>query len=339
MLKEIKYKKIAVVIFLTLLIWVWADLALDERLPIYNTRISISKSIDPGIWVSFDNEQFVVVGEFILKGPVSKISYARRAKEEGTLNFDFTFDAEQANLIGQGLYTVNTLDFLRESYQIKRLGLIVESCDPPTFTVNVEKLVRKSMPVQCVDTSGISLNAQGIEPSEVDMYVPDDYGRESAALVRLNEADVRQARTAGIEKFPFIELPDGQVRLASESVKIKMLPVEDPRGSYKITNAKIGYCMSHTTQGKYKVDVTNLTGILSSIAVRATSQAKDAYENMTYHVLLEITDADINAQEQIVRDVIYNFPKRYEKNNEIILDQPPAKAQFKLEPLPSANNP
>lgn len=337
---KIKYKKIAVVIVLTLLIWVWADLALDERLTITNVRINMSKSAEPDIWVSFDNEPFFFIEEFVLKGPASKISSARRAKEERTLNFDFTFDPDQANLIIHGLYTENTLDFLRESYQIKRLGLMVESCEPATFTVNVEKLVQQSLPVQCLDTGGMSLNPQSIEPSNVEIYVPESYGREHPAVVKLNDSDINKARTSAIEKFPVIELPDGQMRQATESVSIKMPPVDEPLTSFKINNAKIGYCMSAITQGRYKVvqDISNLNGIIGTIEIKATPQAKEAYENMNYQVLLEIIDSDVDIEGQR-REVIYNFPKRYEKDNKIQLNQTPAIAQFTLQPLPSVDTP
>jgi hypothetical protein len=117
-----------------------------------------------------------------------------------------------------------------------------------------------------------------------------------------------------------------------------MAPVEEPLGSYKITNAKIGFCMSPITQGRYQVVLSNLTGVLGTIEIKATSQAKEAYESMNYQVLLEIVDSDVGVEEQR-REVIYNFPKRYEKDNKIELNQTTAVAQFRLEPLPLADNP
>lgn len=341
MIEKIKYKKIAVVIFLTLLIWVWADLALDERLTISNTRINIAKSVNPRIWVSFDSEQFVMVDEFVLKGPASKINYARRAKSDGTLNFDFTFDADQANMIDSGIHRQNTLDFLRESYQVKRLGLMVESCDPAIITVNVVELVPKSLTVQCIDTGDILRNAQSIEPSEVDMYVPESWGRESTALVKLTDVEIRQARTSAIEKTPYILLPDGQIRQAPVSVKVSMPPEEDPLSNVKITNAKLGICMSMSPnmQGKYMVsEISNLSDIIGSIAIKATPQAEEAYKNMRYQVILEIDDSDADGEEKR-REVIYNFPERYIREGQIQLGQPAETAQFKLVPLPSADNP
>jgi hypothetical protein len=54
MAKKIKYSKITIVIFLTVLIWVWADLALDETLPEKSAVVVVDESVDPKLWISFD---------------------------------------------------------------------------------------------------------------------------------------------------------------------------------------------------------------------------------------------------------------------------------------------
>ena len=53
MFKKVKFSKLAIVIFLTILIWVWADRALDEPDTIYNATIIIGRT-SPKLWVSFD---------------------------------------------------------------------------------------------------------------------------------------------------------------------------------------------------------------------------------------------------------------------------------------------
>ena len=55
MAKKVKYSKIMIVIFLTVLIWVWADLALDETLPEKNAVVVVDESVNPKLWISFDN--------------------------------------------------------------------------------------------------------------------------------------------------------------------------------------------------------------------------------------------------------------------------------------------
>ena len=103
-LKKTKYRKIAVVIFLTLLIWVWADLATDETLSVTNTPIRIPKVGDPRIWISFDKESTVYIDNFTLKGPASKIRSARLGLSNGAISFDFTLDAEQQGMVKPGVY-------------------------------------------------------------------------------------------------------------------------------------------------------------------------------------------------------------------------------------------
>ena len=85
------------------------------------------------------------------------------------------------------------------------------------------------------------------------------------------------------------------------------------------------------------MDVENYPEILSSIAIRATFEAKQAYEGMRYQVILEIEDEDKD-REATRREVVYNFPKRYVEAGEIKLDQQRVTAQFKLTRQPSADN-
>ena len=61
MAKKINYGKVLVVASITVLIWVWADLALDEKLSVSNVNITIAKSSNPNFWVSFGNESSVSI--------------------------------------------------------------------------------------------------------------------------------------------------------------------------------------------------------------------------------------------------------------------------------------
>ena len=58
---KIKYGKIAIVIFITVLIWVWADLALDKTLPVANIPVTVAKSTNPALWVSFGDRSIVLL--------------------------------------------------------------------------------------------------------------------------------------------------------------------------------------------------------------------------------------------------------------------------------------
>ena len=73
-MKKIKYGKIFVVVFLTALIWIVADLAKTEEYAVCGAIITVAKSTDPGLLVSFNNKSSVSIDNIVLKGPASKIA-------------------------------------------------------------------------------------------------------------------------------------------------------------------------------------------------------------------------------------------------------------------------
>lgn len=332
---KLKYGKIAIVIFITVLIWVWADLALDETLLVSNIPVIVAKSTNPALWVSFGEKPAVSISNIVLKGPASRIGDVRRKLNAGGLTLEFFLDAQQEGMVSTGEYNLDVLSFLRKSDQIKQLGLTVESCEPDKLTVNVIELFKKSLSVKCFDESRIPLEAESIEPSKVEMFVPDYWGGEKLiAEVKLGRREIDQARVSAIEKTPSIELAPGQRREASTAVKIKMPPAEDVLKNYSITAATLGFSLGANLQGKYTVEVINLNDVISPIAIKATPQAKQAYEGMRYQVILEVDDEDVKSEESR-REVVYNFPPEFVRKGEIILNQPPVQARFKLVPFSS----
>jgi hypothetical protein len=80
--------------------------------------------------------------------------------------------------------------------------------------------------------------------------------------------------------------------------------------------------------------------VLSSITVRATNDAKQAYENQQLpHMTLYIFDNDVKqGQESLRKAVHYNFPREFVSTGEIELVGEPAIAEFKLIPRPSTES-
>jgi len=331
MVRKINYGKILLVIFLTVLIWVWADLALDDELPVSGATISIAKSTNPNLWVSFDDESSVSIDNIVLKGPASRIGNAKRKLNDGSLVLEFFLDAEDEGMVNPDKYPLNVLNFLKQSRQIKQLGLTVESCEPDKLSVNVVKLVKKSLTVKCFDENGIILKAES-KPSEVNMFVPEDWaGATLTAKVRLTHSEVEQARLSAVVEKPYIELAAGQTREAATTVEITTPPQEDPRSDYTITAATLGISLGPTLLGKDDVEVENLPDVIGGITIRATLEAKRAYEVMRYQVILEIDDEDAMSTEPLLRkELIYNFPAEYVRKDEIVLNQQPVIARFKL---------
>jgi len=338
MAKKIKYSKITIVIFLTVLIWVWADLALDETLPEKSAVVVVDESVDPKLWISFDKSPSANI-KITLSGPHTAVTTMDVELRKGLKPLEFIFNAVQEQMDKPGTHSLKLLEFLQKDRQLRRRGLKVESCDPNELSVNVVELFKKSLTVECFDVSDNPLKAQSIEPSKVDAFVPAD--SRLTAKIKLTKAEIEQARKAPIKKIPNVELAAEHIRESSTAVTIKLAPEEDPLTVQRIEEATLVIAMSPTLLAKYYVEVTNLTPLLSSsIVVRATNEAKEAYEYQKLpHMTLYIFDDDTKQGEEVQRKAVhYNFPPEFVRTGEIQLDQEPATADFKLMPLPSAEN-
>lgn len=339
MARKIKYGKLAVVLFITALIWVWADLALDETLPDKPAVVVVDESANPKLWVSFDQASSTDI-RVTLSGPHRAIAAEDKKLKEGK-KLEFYFDAASEKIDKPGDYPLTLLPFLKKNKEIKRRGLKVASCKPDTISVSVVKLAKKSLQIKCFDEDRNLLTAT-VQPTQVEMFVPEDWSLEKlTADVSLTLGEIDQARLAAIEKTPFVTLvPGGPIRKAPNTVKIKIPPEQDPRADYTITAATLGIALSPTLQGKYKVEIANLDAVMGPISVRATPEAIRAYELQPFPTMtLYILDDDKNQTVQLRREVIYNFPADYVRNKEIELKQQPVEARFKLKPLGSAESP
>ena len=336
MLRKIKYGKIAVVIFLTVLIWVWADLALDEELSDRPATIVVDESASPKLWVSFSQAPSADI-KITLSGPHAAIADVSKKLRKGG-GIEFNFDAVQENMDKPGDYSLSLLGFLQKDKETRRLGLKIDSCEPEILDVNVVELVEKSLTVECFNEDGIPLTeVKSIEPKKVDMFVPED---RRTARVQLTRREREQARLSAVEKTPYVVLAPGQIREAATAVKIKMPPEEDRLSDYTITKTTLSVALSPTLLGEYSVQVTNLPQVLSPIAIRATPEAKRAYESQSLPLMtLYILDVDAKkGAEELRKAVEYNFPSEFVSKDEIKLKGEPVEARFNLVPV-SAETP
>ncbi|MGB2864510.1 MAG: hypothetical protein WBC05_14375 [Sedimentisphaerales bacterium] len=346
MLRKIKYSKIAIVIFLTVLIWVWADLALDETVSVPGAMITVAESSDDNLWISFGGKASTSIDNIVLKGPASKIAEIKRELNDSSLELKFSLYPDWQGITTAGSHTINVLDFIKKSAELRELsGLTAETCEPNTLTVDVAKLVVRPLTVQCIDESGNELKMyESIEPLKVNMLAPEDWGNDKLiAKVRLTRSEIEQAREEPeepIEKKPYVELAAEQIRESATAVTIKLAPEEDPLTVQRIEDATLVIAMSPTLLAKYYVDVTNLPSVLNSIAVRATTDAKRAYEDQLLpHMTLYIFDSDTEKGQEVQRKKVhYNFPPENVRTGTIELNQEPATAEFKLIPRPSAES-
>lgn len=333
---KVKYGKILAVVFLTVLIWVWADLAKTENYSISNAVISVDESANPNLWVSFrDGQSSVSIKKIEFKGPASRIDKVKRELRDNSL--EFFLDAGKEGMVGPGSTPpLNLLGFLKRSSRIKQLGLTVESCDPNILDVQVVRLVKKLLKVKCVDEDRNPVKVATIEPAQVEAPVPISWqGERLVAKVLLTPREIAQARSSAIIETPYVELAPGVTRNVQTIVKITTPQEEDRRENYLVT-ATLGIALSPTLQGKYNVEVTNLDAVMSAITVKATPEAKRAYEMQRFPLItLYILDGDEKADTEQRRKVVYNFPEKYVRSKEIELRGPPVEARFELIPLPA----
>jgi hypothetical protein len=334
--KKINFGKILAIVFLTVLIWIWADLMLDDTFNIPST-LSVSKSIDPSLWVSLsENEkQNITIEQITLKASASNLGKIKQKINNGSINLNkFFFDPSQQDAV-TGSFDLDLKDYLQKTSEIKQLGLTIESCKPQTIRVNIVKLVEKHVKIDCIDEYGNIIKDAAIEPSHVDMFVPDYGSRELVnALVKLTTSQIESARLVPNIVKPYVVLAPGQNKEAEETVNVSIFGPETKLETYSITPATIGYVFSGPTAQKYNLEYhaefLNLAD-LTTVNFRATQAAKEAYEKQPYKILIYILDEDKALPgKAIERQVVYNFPSEFVEKKEIAPIQLPVTAKFKL---------
>ena len=336
MSKKLKLGKISITVFLTALIWVWADLAQDEQFELSSpVTVTATKPSDPNSWVTLETPEGTLRNSLtfkrvVLQGPASRVADVERRSNKRELDLNLYLVPEQMGLTETMTMTRDALSFLKQSKEIRQLGLTVESCDPNTLTIQVRRLRIEDLAVECIDEKGTPLVAETLEPSRVRVRVPP--GGASAARVRLTAEEQKQAREAPLEKLPYVDLADGQRSQALEKVKVKLPPTDDLLQQHSVY-ATLGFCMSRNLQDRYKVELrTDPT--IEPVAIRATMAAFQEYEKRLFHAILYIDDTDKPGQDY-TRKVAFNFPEEYVRRGEIRLDplQPDVEVQFRLVPI------
>jgi hypothetical protein len=336
-IKKNNITKICVVVFLTILIWIYADRAIETTYTVTNASLNIARSLPAGIWVTFpDSSESVTIQKIDIKGPRSRINEFNRKYVTGSIKLDFFIDPAE-NDISPGKFDV--LDFLRDQELISQFGLTVNDSEPQTVDLEVIKLAKKKLDIVAIDENQQTLKTQDIDPPEIEMFVPADWqGENLRAFVKLDRSEIEQARQNPVNKKPYVNFVPGHIKISPNPVKITLAAETEQLPEQTVTSTTLGIILSPVLQEKYRVEIVNLQQLLSAISVisiRATDKAKQAFEMQPYQVLLAIEDSDKDQPENepIRRKLIYNFPQQYLQTSQIELRQQPVTAQFKLIPL------
>ena len=331
-------KKLAAVVFLTMLIWAWAYLALEEEMPRQTGTLDISNNRQD-IFVSFENQPAPVSLKLTIEGPPSQIAELKKRLRASDANpnkerLDFFYNPESQGYSTFGTHELKVVEFLNASDKLKDMAVTVVLCEPARINVKVEKLTKESITVQCLDVNNTLLNVASIDPPRIEMFVRDNW--TEPATVILTEAEIGRARKESVTVTPFIELSQGKPLYYKGTVDIKLPSTENPLEP-RVQQPTIGYIGSKNFWDKYRVELSNESELRSRFQFKASERAFIAYEKTAYQVLIEVLPDDETAEDAIHRPIIYNFPKEFVQIGEIKLvePEPPRVAIFKLVAVPA----
>jgi len=334
-----KVNKILLVVFITVLIWVWADLALDEKVEGIAATIEVKEMPSQDIWVTLNSRTSLEV-RLTLTGPHARIAELQRRLKPGGESLVFTFDARQLGLTQPGKQSLDLVRLFQEWSELRMLGLAVTAVEPPAAEVTVLALEPKTLRVKLLDTNGLEiLDFEKIEPDQITIPVPSNWtGDKLVAFVQLSPASEELARQKPIERTPYIELAPGMKKDADRTVAIK-LRSDQPLKS-KAISPIIGYSFSATLQGQYRVQINDedMAKVMAGFTYSATDGAEAAYKAMPYHLLLMVEEKDKTAAGFITRRLIYNFPPDFVEKGEIKPLAPAPEVRFKLVPIVPAGS-
>lgn len=333
-----RIKKLAAVLFLSILMWAYAYLAQEETISRMAT-LDVGGGVRSDLQVTFDKPTPISLN-LTLKGPASKVAVLKRRllaadTDPDKERLDFRYDPETLNHTEAGNYSLNAVDFLQATEKMRDLGLRVIACDLQTVQITINQLVEKRLAIQCVDPSGKILQPETLEPATVGMFVRKEY--DGPAMVTLTSQQVERARKSVLSLRPYVTLGNQQV-YAKNPVSVK-LPATEILLQSRPLQPRVGVLISRELLGKYQVELLNENELTSVTTILATPEAFSEFEKSIYQVLVEVRDDDVTAAatEGTKRPVIYNFPPQSVRLGEIQLDPaaPARQAHFRLVPLPA----
>lgn len=316
-------KKYALVVFLTILVWAWADKAI-EKSEDYSASLAIAQTTDEDLLVTFDKMAPIDL-EIVVKGPSSKINKLKNLIDTGREKLDFVYSPKNNQ---PETYTSDIVKLLNQTEKIKNLGLIVDSSEPASIEITLEKLVKRQLEIQCFDEYGRPRLYEVITPPTVGIFVKKNY--VGKATINLTPAEIDKAQKEPITKKPYVQLPSGELRYG-EDVAIKLPSTELPTQNFQ--PSRIGFVLSEGLQGQYNIILSNRKQLIETITFKASDEAYKAYENSPFHIIVLVLNDDKNEENEISGDIIYNFPSEYLAEGKIELVEPPIKARFRLIPI------
>lgn len=316
-------KKYVLVVFITLLVWFWANSAMERTIAV-TASIATVQTGDSDILATFDKPMPLGV-KITVRGQASKIKNLQKLIAAGQENLDFIYNL-QNDVKGEGeTIPLDTAKWLNQTVKMKSLSLNVESADPVMIQVFVEKLVKKELDIECFDEDGLRIIPDSLKPSTVDVFVRQ--GWVGKARIDLSAADLEKAREDYVIKEAYVELTGDEKRYGNR-VTVKLQSVELPVVSFQPGNIMIGF--SKNLQGKYRIELLNESELTGTTTFKALPEAMEEYKNSPVHIIVLVLDGDEDNVGETIREVIYKFPPEYFAAGKIKLAKEPVKARFRL---------
>lgn len=317
MAKSKKIKKTLLIIMLTSLIWVWADLSGDSNLSNKRATLRVSPGLSRDTWVTINGKSSVDI-YLDIKGPAARIEELKRDNEPLEVFFSPPEDMDKA------AYQYPLMTLLQNYDRLNSMGLTVEQCRPATIEVAVEELVTKQLKVICIDEHNLIVDNVNIEPSFVDMPVRDYWsGERLTAFVKLSPNQIAQLDSNPVNATPYVEIDPQRFVYGDRTVTVSAASeTRDRKSSYALSGPRIGFIYNQNIADKYIVQITERSDGLNTLQFLATEDAYEIYRRNAYHILIEIVEADINIAAEgkpmpFTKEVIYNFPIQAVRENKI----------------------
>lgn len=316
-------KKYILVIFITLLVWVWAYNALEKSIEV-TVSITTAQTGDSDILATFDKPIPLNV-KIKIKGPSSKIADFQKLIASGRENLDFVYSPQQDMKDDGETFPLVTAEWLNQTVKMKSLSLAVESAEPAMVQVTTEKLVKKELAIECFDADGIAITPDSLNPSTAEVFIKT--GWVGKARIDLTATDVENAQKNYVIKKPYVQLAPGDFRYG-DLVTVKLPSTELDPIPFQPRN--IFFAFSGNLQGQYSVKLINEGELTGMTTFKASDEAMDAYKNSAVHIIIPVLDGQENQEGVISVEVIYNFPPEYFAAGKIRLAKPPVRARFEL---------
>ena len=146
------------------------------------------------------------------------------------------------------------------------------------------------------------------------------------ADVQMSPTEIAAARISAIPVTPYVKF-GGKKREAESTVEIELAKAEAELQAFNITSANIVIAFGTNLVGKYSVE---LLGFDATVRIKATPEAMQVYKSQPYHMILYINENDVKSDLARTKQVEYNLPEEFVREDKIVIDQEATRVKFEI---------